>query len=380
MSATARDPLIDALRALALVGVLVVNLYSYPISPMRMAVLDVDAAAGGFDRLLDGLVGGLLLAKAYPVLTFLFGYSLVLADQRDRAAHRAGSTHKRLKRLVLLGVLHGALLYFGDILLPYAVAGWFCARLLRRRLRRVVRHAQVWGIAAVFLTIAMLPWPGSWWAAATAAQATMPIDPLLAPSFAQASSWASFWGLNLLAWTSAVFAQLVMTLPQLVVLMLAGVIAARLRLLTHARWRTWLAQAARRWLPWALAANAALALALVLPALQAHGLNAWAGALTWPVGPALGLAALAWMAAHRDTLPQRAMHGLAALGRRTLTLYLTHSLLAVLLLSGAGLGLPLGRVGLLALALLLWALAFVWAQFAEQRGWRGPAERWMARA
>jgi uncharacterized protein len=360
----AREPVIDALRALALVGVLVVNLYGYPVAPERFAVLQADPTATTADRVLDGLVGALLLAKAYPVLTFLFGYSLVLGERRG--AH----SRKRLKRLAALGALHGALLYFGDILLPYAIAGWWATRRLRQRWSSLKRELIAWGLVSVVLTLGLALMSG-----AAAGEADSPAPTTFA-SVNGASAWAL---LNLQTWLVALFSTVLM-LPQLMVLMLLGVAAGRLRLLTHPRWRAQLLRTARAVLPWAVAANVAWALCLVLPATQYMGWYHWLSSLTWPLGPIMGLAAMAYAAARWQGLRTTALLGLAALGRRTLTLYLAHSLVAVLLLSGAALALPLGRIGLLLLALGLWIMGWWWAQWAERRGSRGPAEAWMARA
>lgn len=358
-----REPLLDALRALALIGVVVVNLYGYPAAPQRFAVLDADPAATSLDRLLDGLVGALLMAKAYPVLTFLFGYSLVLADRRG------ADSRKRLTRLAGLGAAHGALLYFGDILLPYAVAGWWACRLLRRRLSSLRRHLLVWLGAGLVITALLLPWFGAWRGEAASAGL---------PSFTGAEGWQAWAALNATTWLTTVFSTLLM-LPQLMALMLLGVFAARLRVLTHRRWQPALRRWARPALAATLLANVAMALCLVLPTAQALGLNHWAGALTWPIGPAMGLAALAYAASRWHGQHGPALLGLAALGRRTLSLYLAHSIVAVLVLSGAGLALHLNRVGLLLLAVGLWIAAWAWAQWAERRRWRGPAEAWIAR-
>jgi uncharacterized protein len=360
---TAREPLIDALRALALVGVLVVNLYAYPMAPERSAVLQADPTANTFDRVLDGMVGALLLAKAYPVLTFLFGYSLVLGKRRG------ANSRKRLKRLALLGTLHGALLYFGDILLPYAAAGWWATRRLRQRLSTLKRELLVWTVLSVVVTALLLLLSGF-----------APDEPSLTPkTFANADGWLAWASLNAKTWLIALFSA-VLILPQVMVLMLLGVVAGRLRLLTHPRWRIRMQRISAKVLPWAVAANIAMALCLVLPTAQQMGLNQWVGTLTWPIGPIMGLAAVAYIASRSCGQHGAVVLRLAALGRRTLTLYLAHSVAAVLLLSGAGFAWPLQRVGLLILALGLWMMAWWWAQWAERRGWRGPAEAWVARA
>jgi uncharacterized protein len=367
----ARDPCIDALRALALLGVLVVNLSSYASTPMYASSFDVPSGTGLLDRVLHVLVAGLLTAKAYPVLTFLFGYSLVLAAQRDAATGQASRGPSRMRRLALIGLLHGALLYFGDILLPYAVAGWLTLRVMNRRLARLKRHCAAWLAAAVVLWLVMtVPVMGF---------GDIFVPQEITPTLGNVDGWRAFAGLNGELWLTGIFGQLFL-LPQFMVLMLLGALAGRLRLLQHRRWQAALARCALRVLPWAVLANFAVAVVAVWPGLEASTAVQLSILSSSIVGPVMGLALMAWWRASRFARPSPGIHRLAALGQRTLSLYLAHSLVAVLVLSGAGWGWQLGLGGTLTLALSLWGMAWWLAQIAARRGWRGPAESWLARA
>ncbi len=111
-----RDPFPDALRALALLGVLVINAAGYLDAPWGSVLGDAFAPIGGATQALQGLYAFGVQGKAYPVLAFLFGVGLVLA-QRDLPASQAlDRARRRQKWLLLLGVLHGVFIYFGDIL------------------------------------------------------------------------------------------------------------------------------------------------------------------------------------------------------------------------------------------------------------------------
>ena len=76
-----RDPLLDALRALAMVGVLVVNAISYTVGPWGAPLGEADPASM-LSLGLQSLTALLLHGKAYPLLAFLFGAGLVLASRR----------------------------------------------------------------------------------------------------------------------------------------------------------------------------------------------------------------------------------------------------------------------------------------------------------
>src|SRR5262249_53387476 len=89
-----REPLIDALRMLAMVGVFTVNAMSYASGPYG-SLLGQPQPAGSFAALAAYLgVAAVFQAKAYPLLALLFGYSFALS-MRARAA--AAVPHRRLR-------------------------------------------------------------------------------------------------------------------------------------------------------------------------------------------------------------------------------------------------------------------------------------------
>ncbi|MFM9925018.1 DUF418 domain-containing protein [Variovorax sp. H27-G14] len=131
-----RQSLVDALRGFALLGILVVNIATFSSTyygagvpdPMALSVVERGAS---FVRTF------VFETKFYLLFSFLFGYSFMLqmqAAQRDgkRFAPRMA---RRLLALWVLGLLHGVLLYHGDILTTYAVIG--LALLMLRRCRDV---------------------------------------------------------------------------------------------------------------------------------------------------------------------------------------------------------------------------------------------------
>lgn len=117
---------VDALRALALLGILSVNVwyFLYPgLLESGIRSTPVESAADQLVRFTSTL---LFEAKSYVVFSFLFGLSFVLAWA---SAARAGLSEvrrsvRRFVALIVLGVLHGMFLFAGDILLAYAILGF----------------------------------------------------------------------------------------------------------------------------------------------------------------------------------------------------------------------------------------------------------------
>jgi uncharacterized protein len=118
-----RIDVVDALRGMALLLILLVNVW-YFSSGYAFQLVD-DPAHDALDRLVSGAMELLFAMKAYLLFSFLFGYSFTL--QLDSAARRGAafgrSFLRRLSGLFVLGALHAVLLFHGDILATYAVLG-----------------------------------------------------------------------------------------------------------------------------------------------------------------------------------------------------------------------------------------------------------------
>lgn len=362
--ARARVPTVDALRAAALLGVIVVNAAGYTLFPDSGHIVppptppDSPLAAS-----VQWLVIALLQGKAYTLLSFLFGlgFALSLRQRSDDAlAHR----RRRMARLMLIGLAHGLLLYAGDVLTVYAIAGFLLLRGARLRLRRLLGRLRVWAAVAVLCILAQVVLLHTMGSAADAQGAR---------SYAGAATWGEFVSLGASRFLG-ISIGIPLVLPQIVTLMLAGQIAGRLRLLTHRRWRAAAARLAARAVPLGLLLNGALA-AVVLQAGApvSAAPHPWT-ALFGLVGPVLSLGFAAAVVARPGALAC-----LAPAGRLTLTMYLVASLAMAICLGGPGLGWQFGSVGTLVFGLGLYALLLGAAIIAARLGWGAPLERWLSR-
>lgn len=373
MNPRAREPLPDALRAAALAGVLLVNAVSYLDAPWGPLLGETRPEGHAGTLLLQGLIASFVQGKAYPLLAFLFGVGLALAWRKHRAAgvdpHQAA--RRRQWKLLALGVAHGLLLYFGDILTMYALAGLLVLGHVDapwQRLRRLLRRALVWAIGAttagLVLMALSLRWPEDGGAAAQrlADMATM-------PEWLALNASAYLWGQV----GAAIF-----FLPVLRLCMLAGIAAARLRWLHHRRWRTAHRRIVQRAGVPVLLLNLGYAAAMMLAAQRApQGRTSW-----WVEGfsPLVGLpmaaVILSLAAIHAANHPQGDWNRLVPLGRRTLSCYLGHSLACAVLFSALAIGWRPDTAQLVVFALALWVTLVVVAGKAGRPWW---PERWLAR-
>lgn len=148
-----RIGVIDALRGLALLGILLVNILVFA-TPYYATGLPDPAVRSPLDQALYALITLLFETKFYLLFSFLFGYSFTL---QMTAATRAGAPFRprmlrRLLGLAVIGVLHALLLYHGDILTIYALLGlalvltahWGAHRAIRVALTLLGVNALVW--------------------------------------------------------------------------------------------------------------------------------------------------------------------------------------------------------------------------------------------
>ncbi|MET0249219.1 MAG: DUF418 domain-containing protein [Sphingobium sp.] len=123
MTAADRIPALDVLRGCAVLGILWMNItafalpetaYFNPAVSGHLAPADILWWAFGF-VLVDG--------KMRALFSMLFGASILLLIDREEMAGRNGvHTHrKRMAWLFVIGIAHGILLWWGDILAAYAL-------------------------------------------------------------------------------------------------------------------------------------------------------------------------------------------------------------------------------------------------------------------
>jgi uncharacterized protein len=172
-----RIEFVDILRGLALLGILVENLFSYSGQAYRL-----EAYADPLQRAAVAAVKFLLEAKSYSLLAFLFGWGTAVLMRRE--PHGRPFTFLYLRRLFVLlafGLLHATCIWFGDILVLYAILG-LVLLLFRRRSTKTILIAA--GCSLLLSIVLQVPGEGmqawrAWYASVT--------DPLRSQAYPE--SW-----------------------------------------------------------------------------------------------------------------------------------------------------------------------------------------------
>lgn len=382
-----RIGLLDALRGLALAGIFVVNIewFTRPWQEfgngMAQGLAGADLAAAWF-------VHVFVAGKFWVLFSLLFGMGFAVMMERARASGRATPIYlRRLAVLFAIGIAHALLLWVGDILHAYAIAG-----LVLLALRDAAPRVQLGIGLALYLGLHVLS------LLAAAALLVVPpeamglgADAAAESARAGADAAAIYAGGGFAGVTAQRLDDFLFLAPNLV-----GVVPMALAVFLVGSWLLRSGRIAdvagnrgffRRmavlglslglgltlWGAWLATGSAAGTYdARWVLAASLHGL----GALPMTLGGVAALA-LAWT----SPAGSRLLGILAPAGRMALTNYLLQSLVASLVFYGYGLAMwgRIGHAGLLLLALAVFAL-----QVAASRWWLaryrfGPLEwawRW----
>lgn len=140
VSTTERIAAIDTLRGFALLGILVMNITgmalpfaAYFNPTVYGGSTGVNYGAWVFAHLFFDL-------KMMGIFSMLFGAGVVLMTERAAAAGRSigGIYYRRIFWLLLIGLIHAYLLWHGDILVTYALCGFFLYLFRRRSARALI--------------------------------------------------------------------------------------------------------------------------------------------------------------------------------------------------------------------------------------------------
>lgn len=370
-----RIELLDALRGLALFGILLANIPVFfgwvMLSPEQMAAITGPKIPVLYDELIKFFVDG----KFYTIFSLLFGIGFTLQLDRLEKRGAAGVAVFRRRMLVLLaiGFIHMCLIWQGDILSLYAALGLLLTCFRGWPERKVLITALI--LLALPLALeplrvaAGIDLGGPFIRMGSAVYEALSGSPdVSAAAEMQRTDLPGFLGWQLAGLPFRIEHLLVTwRLPKVMGVMLLGMVAGR-RLMAGTLlndrallWRTLI-------IGLAIGVPFNLYFALDPKVYQEH----WSSVIgTVPLGLAYAAAfALAWPRA------QGVLGLLAPVGRMALTNYLTHSLLGVLLLGPfLGLATHVGPVQFTGIAVVLYLVQIVFSRWWLANHEQGPMER-----
>ena len=386
---------IDTLRGVALLGIFVMNI---PIFALTGAAFFNPPVAGGFEggNYLVWLISHVLFdMKMMAIFSMLFGAGVsLMATRLGQTGRSAKAVHyRRMLWLLAIGMVHAYLIWFGDILVAYALLGMLMYPLLRlppawllliaccvfpvgmllsglqQAMFEALRNAESGEMARAWKDVGVVFFP-------TEAFLEEERQAVLGSFFERVRAQAAdvFW---MQTWVFAVF-----TFWRVSALMLLGVALHKLGVFTAERSTRFYA----RMLALGLAVGGGLVtLGVVLNHANDFDPVAFFGVVGWfnyagSVGVALAWVALVMLVCKSGAVAWL-RHALASVGRMALTNYLMQSIVASFIFYGWGLGSfgQLSRVELVPLILGVWAAQLVISPLWLARFRFGPME-WLWRS
>jgi uncharacterized protein len=376
-----RVPHLDVLRGLAILGILMVNAPSFAMPFTVTGVPDTSPLPfEQGDFAVWWTMRTVFEQKFVNLFSLLFGVSIYLVGGEWGEAKRAGVLRRRLFWLFVVGLVHGAVIWFGDILLHYALVGAIMSQFRSWTPRRLT-------IAGMILfAISSLMIVGGGLLAGTIppeaqAQAFAPYsaeavrgyiagfggDDLADVQRENLSAWAMLQSSSLIAYGPRTLGMMMFGLALYKTGVLQGGASTRLYLLL-----TGLAAATLVLVGWS-ALNQYRA---GFPLAGAQGADTAANTL---LSPLITLGYVALIALLLRGGAGRAIGAvLAPAGRMAFTNYLTQSLIMTAIFFGGGRGLglygELDWMQWMGIVAAVWAVQLVWSRLWLQRFSMGPAE------
>ncbi|MEZ9141138.1 MULTISPECIES: DUF418 domain-containing protein [unclassified Shewanella] len=145
-----RNSNMDALRGIAILGILFMNIFFMNDSFYGYAAHLPQIAS---DRILEVFSNFFLEGRFLSLLSILFGAGLLIQYQRFEANNLPAYPFikKRLKWLIVFGLIHGIFIWGGDILLTYGISAFLALNYVNADIETIKKRANQFIFAALVL-------------------------------------------------------------------------------------------------------------------------------------------------------------------------------------------------------------------------------------
>ena len=380
---------IDVLRGVALLGILAMNVQSFAMVEAVYFAPEAFGDFSGVNRWVWALTHVLADLKMMTIFGMLFGAGIVLmASSRERTGRSPAAAHyRRMPALLSFGLVHAYALWYGDILVTYALCG-LVAYPFRRLPPAVLLPLGVLVISVASGIFLLVGWSVRYWPAETIVEveAEMALSPEAIA--AEVETYRGGW-----------LRQMAHRVPA----------ALEIQTFGFALWGFWRALGSMLLGMglFKLGVFSATRSAALYAALAATGFlvgmpivvygadrtwaserspieaffigtqfNYWASLLV-----SLGYVGVVMLACRAGSRTAAVARPLAAVGRLALSNYLLQSLVCTTLFYGHGFGLfgRVDRVGQMGVVAAVWAVQLIWSPLYLRRFRIGPAE-WLWRS
>lgn len=113
---------LDVLRGIALFGILVVNMSYFSTPALLVDILGLSKAEGLLNEIVVVIMAVAFEFKFVSLFSFLFGvgFALFLSRLQNKEVHAELIYRRRIRFLLVVGLIHLFFFWYGDILTLYA--------------------------------------------------------------------------------------------------------------------------------------------------------------------------------------------------------------------------------------------------------------------
>jgi len=153
-----RIEVLDVIRGFALLGILIANMAWYSSPALYADFLGENMWTGFWDTITSSFINLFVQGKFYSIFSFLFGLGFAIFFERakERTTKPKFLFHRRLFILLIIGLFHAFFIWYGDILVTYALLGFLLPLFFNRKPKTLIKWAiSLFGVFLLFLTFLM---------------------------------------------------------------------------------------------------------------------------------------------------------------------------------------------------------------------------------
>ncbi|MCL2074144.1 MAG: DUF418 domain-containing protein [Marinilabiliaceae bacterium] len=152
-----RIEVLDVIRGFALFGILLVNMAWYSSPVLYYELLGKSVQTGIWDTISSSFVNFLVQGKFYLIFSFLFGMGFAIFFERAKSKTSKPILlfYRRLIILLLIGLAHLFFIWYGDILVTYAVLGFLLPLFFNRKPKTLIKWA-IWLISILIIVTTIM--------------------------------------------------------------------------------------------------------------------------------------------------------------------------------------------------------------------------------
>lgn len=153
-----RIVLLDSLRGLGVLGILLCNMPDFAVPPTVAESVRAWPHGANPETLGVWFVTQWLFQRKFVTLfSMLFGVSIFLVGGERSEKDKGAILRKRLSWLLLFGVLHGFAIWYGDVLLSYALAGFALMLCRSWSVKKLLwTGISIWTVFSLLMIVGML--------------------------------------------------------------------------------------------------------------------------------------------------------------------------------------------------------------------------------